>query len=78
MMVKMIKMSMIMMMMEIMMSVMMMIVMTIVVICSGEGDGVDGGYYDHVDGDGGDGDQTFHMISVLSNVTPLQVTCSNS
>ena len=63
-----------MMMMEIKMSVMVMI-MTIVVMCSGYGDGVDGGEYDHVDGDS---DQTFHMISVSSNVTPLQVTCSNS
>ena len=50
-------------------------VMTILVICSGDGDGVDGGEYDHVDGDS---DQTFHMISVSYNVMPLQVTCSNS
>ena len=41
----------------------------------GVDNGVDGGEYDHVDGDS---DQTFHMISVSSNVTPLQVTCSNS
>ena len=53
-------------------------VMPILMICSGDGIGVygvDGGEYDHVDGDS---DQTFHMISVSSNVTPLQVTCSNS